>query len=249
MKYLSVYRFVKHYISSMLGKLEGFLITPLVFPHRDWIRNYAWNYMRVNGIECFRSTIHSEDDTKYYTKNGFILKRKTNKVLGKVVMWLYYHLDDDSDLTSCSRMFVKPEDVTGLVHVGSYFDLGDKARENKISIWTNWKNFKQFYYWMVIRNGFYNFNYIVEDSSLNKCGELVQGLSPRIHKQGPNPVEFSEHSFYQDSNGKWFFLMTLCKHYKGFAYGYEIGWRRKDLNGVNAVIRIYWKKPIEYSAK
>lgn len=27
--------------------------------------------------------------------------------------------------------------------------------------------------------------------------------------------------------------------------GYEIGWRRKDLNGVNAVIRFYWKKPIE----
>ena len=244
MKYLSIYRFVKHYISSILGKLEGFLITPLVFPHRDWIRNYAWNYMRVNGIECFRSTIHSEDDTKYYTKNGYILKRKTNKVLGKVVMWLYFHLDDDSNLTSCSRMFVKPEDVTGLVHIGSYFDLGDRARENKISIWTNWKNFKQFYYWMVIRNGFYNFNYIVEDSSLNKCGSFIS-VSGRIHKNGANPVEYSEHGFYQDSNGKWFFLLTLCKHYKGFAYGYEIGWRRKDLNGVNAVIRFYWKKPIE----
>ena len=244
MKYLSIYRFVKHYISSILGKLEGFLITPLVFPHRDWIRNYAWNYMRVNGIECFRSTIHSEDDTKYYTKNGYILKRKTNKVLGKVVMWLYFDLDDDSNLTSCSRMFVKPEDVTGLVHIGSYFDLGDRARENKISIWTNWKNFKQFYYWMIIRNGFYNFNYIVEDSSLNKCGSFIS-VSGRIHKNGANPVEYSEHGFYQDSNGKWFFLLTLCKHYKGFAYGYEIGWRRKDLNGVNAVIRFYWKKPIE----
>ena len=204
MKYLSIYRFAKHYISSILGKLEGFLITPLVFPHRDWIRNYAWNYMRVNGIECFRSTIHSEDDTKYYTKNGFILKRKTNKVLGKVVMWLYFHLDDDSSLTSCSLMFVKPEDVTGLVHIGSYFDLGDRARENKISIWTNWKNFKQFYYWMVIRNGFYNFNYIVEDSSLNKCGSFTS-ISKRFHKSGPNPAEFSEHGFYQDSNGKWFF--------------------------------------------
>ena len=244
MKYLSIFRFVKHYISSILGKLEGFLITPLVFPHRDWIRNYAWNYMRVNGVECFRSTIHSEDDEKYYTKNGFILKRKTNKVLGKVVMWLYFHLDDDSDLTSCSRMFVKPEDVTGLVHIGSYFDLGDRARENKISVWTNWKNFKQFYYWMVIRNGFYNFNYIVEDSKLNKCGSFTN-VSKRFHKNGPNPEEYSEHGFYQDSNGKWFFLMTLCKHYKGFAYGYEIGWRRKDLNGVNAVIRVYWKKPIE----
>ena len=245
MKYLSIYRFVKHYISSILGKLEGFLITPLVFPHRDWIRNYAWNYMRVNGIECFRSTIHSEDDTKYYTKNGYILKRKTNKVLGKVVMWLYFHLDDDSNLTSCSRMFVKPEEVTGLVHIGSYFDLGDRARENKISIWTNWKNFKQFYYWMVIRNGFYNFNYIVEDSYLNQCGELAKGVSGRINKSGPNPEEYSEHGFYQDSNGKWFFLMTRCKHFNGKAYGYEFGWRRKSSGGVNAVIRLYFGKPIE----
>jgi hypothetical protein len=145
-------------------------------------------------------------------------------------------------------MFVKPEDVTGLVHIGSYFDLGDRARENKISIWTNWKNFKQFYYWMVIRNGFYNFNYIVEDSKLNKCGSFTS-ISKRFHKEGPNPVEYSEHNFYQDSNGKWFFLMTRCKHFKGKVYGYELGWRRKDDGGVNAVIRIYFGKPIEYSAK
>ena len=32
--------------------------------------------------------------------------------------------------------------------------------------------------------------------------------------------------------------------YKKRVYGYEFGWRRKDLNGVNAVIRLYWKKPI-----
>ncbi len=48
----------------------------------------------------------------------------------------------------------------------------------------------------------------------------------------------------QDSNGKWFFLMTKCVHWRGKAHGYEIGWRRKDLNGVNAVIRFYWKKSI-----
>ena len=243
MKWLSVGRFIKHYVSSIVGKIGGLVLTPLIFPHRDWIRNYAWNYMRVNGIECERSTIWKEDEEKYYTRDGWIQKRKTNKVVGKIVMWLYYHLDDDSSLTSCSTMFVKPEDVTGLVLVGSYFDLGDRARDNKISIWTNWKNFKQFYYWMCMRNGFYNFNYIVEDSSLNKCGTF-ESVSGRIHKNGPNPVEYSEHGFYQDSNGKWFFLMTLCKHVRGYAYGYEIGWRRKDLSGVNAVIRIHWKKPI-----
>lgn len=244
MKWLSVGRFIKHYVSSIAGKIGGLVLTPLIFPHRDWIRNYAWNYMRVNGIECERSTIWKEDKEKYYTRDGYILKRKTNKVVGKIVMRLYYHLDDDSSLTSCSTMFVKAEDVTGLVLVGSYFDLGDRARENKISIWTNWKNFKQFYYWMCMRNGFYNFNYIVEDSSLNKCGTF-ESVSGRIHKNGPNPVEYSEHGFYQDSNGKWFFLMTLCKHIRGYAYGYEIGWRRKSLSGVNAVIRIHWKKPIE----
>ena len=66
-----------------------------------------------------------------------------------------------------------------------------------------------------------------------------------IEKIEDNPVEYSEHGFYQDSNGKWFFLCTLCKYIKGKAYGYEIGWRRKDLNGVNAVIRIHFGKPIE----
>jgi hypothetical protein len=200
--------------------------------------------MQVNGIKCNRSTIWAEDMFKYHTKDGYITKRKTNKYLGYILVIPYFMLDDDSNLTITSLMFHKSEDIVGLKIVGSYFDLGDKARENKISIWKNWSNFKKFYYWMVIRNGFYNFNYIVEDSYLDACGEF-KTVSPRISKDGANPVEFSEHGFYQDSNGKWFFILTKCKHFKGKAYGYEIGWRRKDLNGVNAVIRLYWKKPIE----
>ena len=244
MKWLSVGRLIKHYISSILGKLAGYIVTPLVYPHRDWLRNYIWNWMQVNGIKCNRSTIWAEDEFKYYTKNGYITKRKTNKYLGYVLVIPYFMLDDDSNLTITSKMFHKPEDVIGLNIVGSYFDLGDRARENKISIWKNWGNFKKFYYWMVIRNGFYNFNYIVEDSYMNQCGELAQGVSGRIHKGGPNPKEFSEHGFYQDSNGKWFFLMTKCVHWRGKAHGYEIGWRRKDTGGVNAVTRLYVNKPI-----
>ena len=244
MKYLTILKVIVHYILAGLGKLAGYIVTPLVYPHRDWLRNYIWNWMQVNGIKCNRSTIWAEDEFKYYTKNGYITKRKTNKYLGYMLVIPYFMLDDDSDLTITSQMFHKPEDVVGLKIVGSYFDLGDRARENKISIWKNWGNFKKFYYWMVIRNGFYNFNYIVEDSYMNQCGELAQGISPRIHKQGPNPVEFSEHGFYQDSNGKWFFLWTLCKHFRGKAYGYEIGWRRKDTGGVNAVTRLYVNKPI-----
>ena len=226
MKWSSIGRFIKHYISSILGKLLGYIVTPLVYPHRDWLRNYIWNWMQVNGIKCNRSTIWAEDEFKYYTKNGYITKRKTNKYLGYILAIPYFKLDDDSNLTITSLMFHKPEDVIGL------------------NIWKNWGNFKKFYYWMVIRNGFYNFNYIVEDSYLDACGEF-ETVSPRIKKDGPNPVEFSEHRFYQDSNGKWFFILTKCKHFRGKVYGYEFGWRRKDLNGTNLVTRIYFGKPIE----
>jgi hypothetical protein len=245
MKYLSILRFINHYLKAVGGKLLGFILTPLIFPHRDWIRNYNYNYMQINKLPLKRSTIHSEDDEKYYAKNGWIVKRKTNLVLGKIVMFLWRFLDDDSNLTSCSTMFVKPENVKGLVHIGSYFDIGDKQRENKISIWTNWQNFKDFYYWMVIRNGFYNYNYYDEDSIMNECGAFDLPEDKRMHKKGPNKEEFSIHHFFQDENGKWFFRTAMCKHYKGFAYGYEIGWYRTSSGGVNAKIRLEWKKPIE----
>ena len=245
MKYLSILRFIVHYLKSGSGKLLGFILIPLIFPHRDWIRNYNYNYMLTNKLPLKRITIHSEDDEKYYTKNGYIVKRKTNLVLGKIVMFLWRFLDDDSNLTSCSTMFVKPENVKGLVYVGSYFDIGDRARENKISIWTNWQNFKDFYYWMVIRNGFYNYNYYDEDSIMNECGTFDLPEDKRMHKNGPNPEEFSIHYFFKDSNDKWFFRTAMCKHFRGFAYGYEIGWYRTWGGSVNAKIRVEYKKPIE----
>ena len=190
MKYLTILKLMLHYVIACLGKLLGYVFTPLVYPRRDWLRNYIWNWMQVNGIKCNRSTIWAEDEFKYYTKNGYITKRKTNKYLGYILVLPYFMLGDDSNLTITSLMFHKPEDVIGLKIVGSYFDLGDRARENKISIWKNWKNFKQFYYWMVYRNGFYNFNYVVEDSYLNSCGKF-ETVSGRIHKKGPNPADVS----------------------------------------------------------
>lgn len=244
MKYLSILIFVWHYIKSLSGKVSGFILAPLIFPHRDFIRNYVHNYIKQNNLKLKRSTIYKEDNLKYYTKNGYIYKRKTNKLLGKLILFLWRYLDDDSDLTSCSTMFVKPQNVKGLVYIGSYFDLGDRAKENKISIWTNWQNFKDFYYWMVIRNGFYNYNYFDEDSYLNQCGTFNLPKANRMHKEGNNPIEFSEHHFFQDNNGKWFFRWALCKHIKGKAYGYEFGWYRMEEGGVNAKARIYWKKAI-----
>ena len=92
------------------------------------------------------------------------------------------------------------------------------------------------------------FSEAVEDSYLDACGEF-ETVSPRINKEGPNQVEFSEHNFYQDSNGKWFFILTKCKHFRGKVYGYEFGWRRKDLNGTNLVTRVYFGKPIEKKAE
>ena len=76
--------------TSLFRKTNRVHSYPLVYPHRDWLRNYIWNWMQVNGIKCNRSTIWAEDEFKYYTKNGYITKRKTNKYLGYVSNTLLY---------------------------------------------------------------------------------------------------------------------------------------------------------------
>ena len=55
MKHLIVLKVIVHYILAGLGKLTGYIATPLVYPYRDWLRNYIWNWMQVNGIRCKRS--------------------------------------------------------------------------------------------------------------------------------------------------------------------------------------------------
>ena len=238
-KVLAVVRYILGYVTAIVGKALGFVITPIVYKNKDWIRNYAWNWMLSRGIKINRSTVYSEDAERYYTAKGYIVKRATSWY-GIVVVGLSFFLDDDANLDCCSTMFSDPEKINGLKVRGSYFDLGDLQAENKIKF--DWYTFKEFYYWMVIRNGFYNYNYVVEDSWLNACGKLDKGPSKRIHKSGGNTEEWSEHGFYEDENGKTFFLCTYCKLVKGKAYGYEIGWRRKSDGGVNQVIRLYWAK-------
>lgn len=76
MKYLSILKFISNYLLAILGKLIGYIVTPFIFPHRDWIRNYAWNWMQVNGIKCQRSTIHKEDEEKVLYKRWIYYKKK-----------------------------------------------------------------------------------------------------------------------------------------------------------------------------
>jgi hypothetical protein len=41
MKYLSILRFINHYLKAIGGKLSGYIVTPLVFTFRNYINNYA----------------------------------------------------------------------------------------------------------------------------------------------------------------------------------------------------------------
>jgi hypothetical protein len=241
MKHLSIVRYILTYLIAILGKSLAFILTPFIFQFKDFIRNYAWNFLLSKGFKIQRSTIFDEDKNKYYTAKGYIIKRETNSFIGYMILFFYFFLDDDANLDSCSMMFSDQRRVKGLKVLGSYFDISDAQRLNKINLF-HWYTFKEFYYWSVIRNGFYNYNYIVEDSILNKCGNFDLPPTKRISKSGVNTENFSEHRFYKDDKGKWFFIVTFCKIIKGKAYGYEIGWRRKTSGGVNQIFRVYWSK-------
>ena len=41
MKYLTILKFIVHYVLVGLGKLIGYIATPLVYPHRDWLRRIS----------------------------------------------------------------------------------------------------------------------------------------------------------------------------------------------------------------
>lgn len=246
MKYFSILKFTLNYVLAILGKLSGYIITPLVFPFRNYINHYVFNFIKNNNMKLNRFVIVSEDFEKYYLPKGYITKRETNKFLGYILMFFWFYIDNDANLTCCSQAFTDSKDVKGLTYIGSYFELGDLQRENTTPIWTNWTNFKNFYYWMVVRNGFYNYNYLVEDSVMNECGNFNHlDRDPRIHENYKPLQNFDVHHFFQDSNGKWFFRTAMCRIIKGKAYGYEIGWYRTSSGGVNAKIRVQWAKVFE----
>ena len=70
MRYLSITKFVFHYIKAICGKASGYIVAPLVFPHRDFIRNYTYNFIMTNKLPLKRNTIYKEDEEKYYTTKG-----------------------------------------------------------------------------------------------------------------------------------------------------------------------------------
>lgn len=44
MKYSSILKFVGNYLVAIAGKVLGLVVTPMIFPHRDWIRK------NINGV-------------------------------------------------------------------------------------------------------------------------------------------------------------------------------------------------------
>ena len=55
MKYISVLKFVGNLIVVIYGKATAYVLSPIIYFYSDWIRNYTWNWMQVNGIRCKRS--------------------------------------------------------------------------------------------------------------------------------------------------------------------------------------------------
>lgn len=245
-KYLSVVLFILHYLVSILGKALAYIVTPFVFPFRHSIRNYVYNYFLSNNVYLDRCTVTSLFKSQYQTSKGFIKKRKTNKFIAYLAVFLWFFLDDDASLDCCSSSYADPLKIKGLNIRGSYFDLGDKQAENNIKC--TLYNFKSFYYWAVIRNGFYNWNYLIEDSILDRTSGIDLPIHERIHESNKNIQPFKYNEFYQDTSGKWFFYLARCwVDKKGRASGFDLGFRRiqpngNKSNGVNAVARLYWKK-------
>ena len=55
MKYNSVLKFISNLTTSVCGKATAYVLSPIIYFYSDWIRNYTWNWMQVNGIRCKRS--------------------------------------------------------------------------------------------------------------------------------------------------------------------------------------------------
>lgn len=232
MKYLSILKFILHYLTAISGKLLAYIVTPLIFAFRHKIRSYAYNFIRENKLKLKRDI---GCEVEY---------QKTNQLLGYPALFLWFFLDDDANLDLCSKAYADEDKLKDLVIFDKFFRAGKYQYQNPNWVhFKSWYNFKSFYYWTVIRNGFYNYNYLVEDSYLDDCGTFNLEPHQRIHESNPNIKPFKYNEFYQDDNGKWFFMLSRCWVDKdGFAYGFEVGFRRIGYNKTNAVIRLYHKK-------
>ena len=163
MKYL---RYVFILIAKLVGKIIGVPIFYLLLPLRHKARHIVYNYVLQNNIYLPRLL---EKDYKYsqglYTpknishktyrlkNDGYVKYEKISK--SRYYLWLFIWIwfDDDSnydthDGTESEETFDKP--------FGNTWDLGDLRAEYPIV--DGMKTFK----W-ILRNSFYNFNYMFEE--------------------------------------------------------------------------------------
>ena len=66
MSYLSVLKFTLNYIVAILFKLVGYVVTPLIFPHRYCINNYVFNFIINNKMKLNRMIIVGEDEVDQF---------------------------------------------------------------------------------------------------------------------------------------------------------------------------------------
>ena len=279
MKYFSILKFIASMVIPILGKLLAYVWTPIVMPFRYYAHNVVFNWYLQHPswyfkrLDAVKHNIYEDGDLyKFKNSDGYIYKRNISFIefaFAFVFIYLFVATTDDYEMVSAfivKRDFKadKETDTSMVIEgqlvdfgariniVGSYLTIGDKQRENNLNCYANWTFFKAWYYWGVIRNGFYGWNYNIEDSILNRVTEpfSIPTKSVRLKTDVYNDVIKVnvgastlgyEFSFYS-SGDKWFFIWAMAKKFGEKYYGFEIGWRRQSATECNQVTRITLNK-------
>lgn len=169
MKYL---RYTLIILLKLLGKIIGVPIFYLVLPFRAYARNRVYNYVLQNDIYLPRLlerkwTLDKESGL-YFPQNksrkvfnlkndAYVKYKKVSKLEYYFALMLWIWVDDDSNYDTHDG---KPEEETSRKPFGNTFDLGDLRGDYPVV--NSSKTFK----W-IVRNTFYNFNYMFEEIKEN----------------------------------------------------------------------------------